>query len=156
MAFFFGSITKSRIQNPIKSLWWSFFAKIVNNFQLGNKLYYFTYFYIILYNFDCPAFVDIKQTALQCRNIVNIIRETFIFYAFFLMFFSYFFAGLCFAMIILDGLFFIWETKKVVAGCVRQVVILYSNDCSRICLGRLSIGCLRRVVVLQWWSFEQV
>ena len=28
-----------------------------------NKLYYFTYFYIILYDFiNCPAFVDIKQT----------------------------------------------------------------------------------------------
>ena len=26
-------------------------------------LYYFTYFYIILYDFvNCPAFVDIKQT----------------------------------------------------------------------------------------------
>ena len=28
-----------------------------------NKLYYFTYFYIILYDFkNCPASVDIKQT----------------------------------------------------------------------------------------------
>ena len=28
-----------------------------------NKLYYFTYFYIILNDFiNCPAFVDIKQT----------------------------------------------------------------------------------------------
>ena len=27
------------------------------------NLYYFTYFYIILYDFiNCPAFVDIKQT----------------------------------------------------------------------------------------------
>ena len=81
--------------------------------EKGNKfLYYFTYFYIILYNFDCPAFVDIKQTALESRNIVNIIRETFIFYAFFLMFVSYSFAGLCFAMIILDGLFFHLGDKK--------------------------------------------
>ena len=111
--------------------------------EKGNKfLCYFTYFYIILYNFDCPAFVDIKQTALESRNIVNIIRETFIFYAFFLMFVSYFFARLCFTMVVLDGLFFIWETKKVVTGRVRQVVVLYSKDCSRICLGRLSIGRL--------------
>ena len=28
--------------------------------------------------------------------------------------------------------------KKVVSGCVRQVVVLYSNDCMGICLGRLS------------------
>ena len=28
-----------------------------------NKLYHFTYFYIILYDFiNCPAFADIKQT----------------------------------------------------------------------------------------------
>ena len=53
-------------------------------------------------------------------------------------------------------IFFIWETKKVVAGCVRQMVILYSNNCMGICLGRLSIGHLRQVVVLYMWSFEQV
>ena len=44
--------------------------------------------------------------------------------------------------------FFIWETKKVVAGHVRQVVIKDSNDCMGICLGGLSIGHLRQVVVL--------
>ena len=38
--------------------------------------------------------------------------------------------------------------KKVVAGRVRQVVVLYSNDCMGICLGGLSIGRYRRVVVL--------
>ena len=52
--------------------------------------------------------------------------------------------------------FFIWETKKVVAGRVRQVVVLYSNDCMGICLGRLSTGRLRLVVILKRWSFEQV
>ena len=41
--------------------------------------------------------------------------------------------------------FFFWETKKVVAGRVRQVVVLYSNDCVGICLCGLSIGCLGRV-----------
>ena len=35
----------------------------------------------------------------------------------------------------------------MVAGRVRQVVILYSNDCMEIGLGGLSIGRLRRVVV---------
>ena len=35
--------------------------------------------------------------------------------------------------------FFIWETKKVVAGRVRQVVVLYSNDFMGICFGGLSI-----------------
>ena len=44
--------------------------------------------------------------------------------------------------------FFIWETKKVVAGCVRQVVVLYSNDSMETCLGGLSITRLRQVVVL--------
>ena len=59
-------------------------------------------------------------------------------------------------MVVLDGLFFIWETKKGVTGRVRQVVILVSNDCKGICLGGLGIGRLRRVVVLQKWSFELV
>ena len=44
----------------------------------------------------------------------------------------------------------------MVAGCIRQVVILYSNDCMGIGLGGLSIGCLRRVVILQMLSFERV
>ena len=44
----------------------------------------------------------------------------------------------------------------MVAGRVRQVVVLYSNDCMRIHLGGLRIGRLRQVVVLQRWSFEQV
>ena len=59
-------------------------------------------------------------------------------------------------MIVLDGLLFIWETKKVVAGHIRQAVVLYSKDYTRICLSGLSIGHLRGVVVLQGWSFEQV
>ena len=53
-------------------------------------------------------------------------------------------------------LFSFGRQKKVVAGRVRQVVVLYSNDCMGICLGGLSIGRLRRVVVLQRWSFEEV
>ena len=59
-------------------------------------------------------------------------------------------------MVVLDRLFFIWETKKVIAGCVEKVVILYGNDCIGIGLGGLSIGPLRRVVVLQRWLSEHV
>ena len=44
----------------------------------------------------------------------------------------------------------------MVAGRVKQVVVLYSNDCTGIRWGGLSIGRLRRVVVLQRWSSEQV
>ena len=50
-------------------------------------------------------------------------------------------------MVVLDRFFFIWETKKVVAGRVRQVVVLYSNDCMGICSGGPSIGRLIEVVV---------
>ena len=32
----------------------------------------------------------------------------------------------------------------MVAGHVRQVVVLYSNNCTRVCLGGLSIGRLGR------------
>ena len=39
--------------------------------------------------------------------------------------------------------FFIWETKKVVAGRVRHVDVLHSNNCMGICMGRLRIGRLR-------------
>ena len=39
--------------------------------------------------------------------------------------------------------------KKVAAGCVRQVVILHSNDCMGVCMDGLSTGRLRQVVVLQ-------
>ena len=38
--------------------------------------------------------------------------------------------------------FFHLDTKKVVAGQVRQVVFLQSNNCLGICLGALSIGGL--------------
>ena len=52
--------------------------------------------------------------------------------------------------------FFIWGTKKVVAGRVGQVVVLYSNGCMGICLGGLSICHLRWVVILQKWLLGQV
>ena len=72
------------------------------------------------------------------------------------MFASRLVTGLSFLVVVLDRLFFIWETKKVVAGRVKQVVVLYSNDCTGIRWGGLSIGRLRRVVVLQRWSSEHV
>ena len=50
-------------------------------------------------------------------------------------------------MVVLDRVFFVWETKNVVAGHVRQVVVLDSNNCMEICLGRLSIGRLIEAVV---------
>ena len=62
------------------------------------------------------------------------------------MFVSHFFAGTSFFVVVFERLFFIWETKKVVAG---RVVVLYSNDCMGICWGGLVIGRLRRVVVLE-------
>ena len=48
-------------------------------------------------------------------------------------------------MVVLDGLFHL-RGKKVTTGCIRQVFILYSNNCMGICLGRLNIGHLRWVV----------
>ena len=62
-----------------------------------------------------------------------------------------------FSVVVLDRLFFIWETKKVVAGQAKQVVVLYSNDCTAITLGGLSIGRLRWVLTYSqgpkgWWG----
>ena len=57
-------------------------------------LYYFTYLYIILNDFiNCPAFVDIKLCIKEQQQSKHKQIETFIFYALFLMFASYFFAG---------------------------------------------------------------
>ena len=64
-----------------------------------------------------------------------------------LMFVFHFFAGLSFE-VVLDRFFSFRVTKNVVAGRVRQMVVLHSNDGIGIYLGRLSIGRLRRVVVL--------
>ena len=90
---FFDSITKSRIQNPIKSLWWSFFAKIVNNFQLltffakkphhkcqtvlsvkKKETYCLILFYILLYDFiNCSAFQTLNKLCVinQRQNKYN-------------------------------------------------------------------------------------
>ena len=58
-------------------------------------------------------------------------------------------------MLVLGRSFYKWHTKKVAAGCVRQVIILYSNNHMGICFGGFSIGHLRQVVILQRWWFEQ-
>ena len=46
-------------------------------------------------------------------------------------------------MVVIDRVFFHSGDKKMVAGCIRLVVVLYSNDRMGIGLGRLSIGCLK-------------
>ena len=50
-------------------------------------------------------------------------------------------------MVVLEGIFSFGRQKNVVAGRVRQVVVLDSNDCTRICLGELRIVSLKEVVV---------
>ena len=56
---------------------------------------------------NCTAFVHIKKPLTLWSTIrVNIIRETFIFYALFLMFVSHFFTGESFLVVVLDRLFF--------------------------------------------------
>ena len=54
------------------------------------------------------------------------------------------------------GFFSFGWKKSVVAGRVRQVVLLNSNDCMGIGLERLSLGRLRQVVVLKRWLYKQV
>ena len=49
-------------------------------------------------------------------------------------------------MAVLDR-FFHLGGQKVVAGCIRQVVVLYSNDCVGVILGGLSNGRLKDVVI---------
>ena len=44
----------------------------------------------------------------------------------------------------------------MVDGCIRQVVILYSNNCRGICLGGLSVGRLIRGGCLSWFDCLQL
>ena len=102
----FDIIVRSCIQNPIKSLWWSLFAKKKVNFfcnksptikrlcclkkkkQKQINLYYFTYFQKILYDFvNCPAFADIKtnfeqKSKYNQRDICFLYIVPFVFFAF--------------------------------------------------------------------------
>ena len=66
------------------------------------------------------------------------------------MFVSHFFAGTTFLVVVLDRLFFIWETKKWL------LVVLDRSECIEIHLGGLSIGRLTQVVILQRWSSKYV
>ena len=65
--YFFDSIAKSLILNPTKSLWWSLFANIVNEFYkwLYNYINYNFIVYSIIYNFiNSSVFIDIEQTCI--------------------------------------------------------------------------------------------
>ena len=95
--------------------------------------YEFTKFYKIFYNFiNCPVFIDIKQIYKQIKSE----RDFFLCIV-----------ALClFPTTLFERFFFIWETKKVVAGRVRQVVVLCSNNYMGICLRGLS-SRLTEVVV---------
>ena len=112
----------------------------------------FYFFYILLLDFiwfyELSSFRRHQTNfGLWISNRVDIITEKFIFYALFLVFFAFLrwikFCSCCFR----QGFFFILVSKKVVAGRVRQVVVLYSNNWTRICLGRFSIGSFTEVVV---------
>ena len=63
------------------------------------------------------------------------------------MFALHFCARESFLVVVLNRLFSFGRQKKVIAGRIKQVVVLYSNDCTGICLGRLGIGRLTEVVV---------
>ena len=118
-----------------------------------------TYFYfVILHTFCifhnliwfCKLFSFCRhQTnfALQSSNRVNIMREMCIFYALFLIFVLHFFAAQRFLVVVLEGYFSFGRQKQMAACHVRQVAVLYSNDCTRICLGGLRIGRLTEVVI---------
>ena len=70
---------------------------------------------MILYNFiNCPAFVDIKPTLCYelASNRVNKIKETFIFYALFLMFFFTFLHWIKFCSCCFRRVFFHLGVKK--------------------------------------------
>ena len=71
------------------------------------------------------------------------------------MFVSHFFAGESFIVVVIDRFFFIWETQKAVAGRIRQVVVLYSNDLLGQTQHWLSYrrGHLNRFdcIPIQWW-----
>ena len=100
MATFFDSIAESRIQNPIKSLWWSFSAKKYNNFQVltffgkkpqrkcqtvlpvKKKETILILFYILLHNFTwfykLSSCLWTLNFALKSSNRVNINRRLFL------------------------------------------------------------------------------
>ena len=96
---------------------------------------------------NCLVFIDSKPT-LHYKLTINIIRETLIFYALLLYVSFPFLHWVKFCNDCFRQVFFIWETIKVVASRVRQMVVLYIKNCMGICLGGLINGPLRRVVIL--------
>ena len=106
-------------------------------------------------NWKDKTYLTVNVQLLQTVNKLCIIRqhgELFIFYA--LLPISS--LAKVFQWLFLAGFFFHLGNKKVVAGRVRQVIILHSNNCREIGLGGLSLGRLRRMVVLQRWLYQQV
>ena len=105
-------------------------------------------------NWEDKTYVTVNVQLLQTLNKLCIIRqhgEAFIFYA--LLPISL--LAKVFQWLFLTGFFFHLGDKKVIAGRV-QVIILHSNNCREIGLGGLSLGRLRRMVVLQRWLYQQV
>ena len=122
------------------------------------KANYLTWFYIISYNFlNYPVFIDIKQTLhYKFSNRVTIIRKTFIFMDCCLIFVSYFFCWAKFCSGCLKQGFFLFGRQKKWSLVALKGHLKYSNDYMGVCLDGISIGHLRRVVILQSRSFEQV
>ena len=83
--------------------------------------------------------------------MVNIIREICIFYALISIFCWIKSYGGCFRQV-----FFHLGNKNSDRWLLKQLIVLCSNGSMGIDLGKLRIGRLRRVGVLERWSFEQV
>ena len=95
---------------------------------------------MISYDFiNYSAFVDIKQTLGYELEVYFLCIVPYVFFTFlrWIKFCS------CFRQIF----FHLGVKKKLVPGYVRQVVVLYSNNWTGICLGRFSIGRLTEVVI---------
>ena len=181
MATIFDSIAKSHIGNPLKSIWWNFFGKIVNEFQLSTvfakkpqhrwldcvackekrkKLYYFTYFHVVLYDFmNCPAFVDIKQTLYHKVAIQNKYNQRDVYFLCIVPYVCFaFLRWIKFLVVALDRFFSFGRQEKWMLVALDRwssytVTIAWEIAWAD---SALSISCLRRVVVLQRWLFEQV
>ena len=99
---------------------------------------------------NCPVFIDISQTWHYKVAIASIQSGVYFFMHCCLMFGSHFSAGLSF-VVVLDRFFYFGRPKKVIAGRVRQVIVLYSNNCMAIiCLGGISIS--RRLLEVVIWA----
>ena len=102
-----------------------------------------------LHNFkNCPVLIDIKFLIIHQRQRDN--QRLFFFFCIVALYlFPTSWLGKVLQCLFQTDFLFIWKAERVVSGHVRQVVVLYCNNCMGICLGRLSIGRLRQVFVLQ-------